>query len=170
MLTYTYVRAHLYACARVCVCPRSNAAGRQAPCPRIFPRAELLICESLSAGLTNAIRQLGALCAGKRRDHLASLTGLCENVTFHQAAIYRQRPAAAEMKRLSASLGEDSGDEESAEARTCLNEKARASRGKNLKRSEMRTSQLKRKRGDREAEKRRKWYLCHLHVRLACLN
>lgn len=53
------------------------------------PRAELLICTSLSAGLANATRQLGALCAGKRRDRLASLTGFCENVTFHQTAIYR---------------------------------------------------------------------------------
>lgn len=54
-----------------------------------LPRAELLICTSLSAGLTNVTRQLGALGAGKRRDHLASLSGFCENVTFHQAAIYR---------------------------------------------------------------------------------
>lgn len=39
--------------------------------------------------LANATRQLGALCAGKRRDHLSSLAGFCENVTFHQPAIYR---------------------------------------------------------------------------------
>ncbi|MEQ2173061.1 hypothetical protein GOODEAATRI_027772 [Goodea atripinnis] len=53
------------------------------------PRAELLICTSLSVELANAPRQLGALCAGKRRDHLASLTRFWENVTFHQTAIYR---------------------------------------------------------------------------------
>lgn len=81
----TGVCTHLYACACV-FAARIRVTG---PVSLHLPQAELLICTSLSAGLTNAIRQLGALCAGKSRDNLAPLAGFCENVTFHQAAIYR---------------------------------------------------------------------------------
>lgn len=94
-----------------------------------LPRAELLICTSLSAGLTNVTRQLGALGAGKRRDHLASLSGFCENVTFHQAAIYRLLLLPLllplrEKKKGCQLAGGGKQREEMAETQTWLNEKS----------------------------------------------
>lgn len=72
--------------------------------------------------LANATRQLGALCAGKRRDHLSSLAGFCENVTFHQPAIYRLLLLQRQKERQLAGGGQHR--EEMAEALTCLDEKA----------------------------------------------
>lgn len=68
--------------------------------------------------LAKATRQLGALCAGKRRDHLSSLAGFCENVTFHQRAIYRLLLLQREKDRQLAGGGRRR--EEMAEALTCL--------------------------------------------------
>lgn len=79
-----YSEVHVCICMRVLVLTACIRVRRPVSLP--LPQEELLICQRM---LTNATKQLGALCAGKRSDHLASLTGFCENVTFHQAAIYR---------------------------------------------------------------------------------
>jgi len=89
MYVCVYLQVRVCICMHVLVCVLAARIRVTGPVSPHLPQAELLICTSLSAGLTNAIRQLGALCAGKRRDNLAPLTGFCENVTFHQAAIYR---------------------------------------------------------------------------------
>lgn len=112
------------------VCVLSACFRVRGPVSLHLPRAELLICTSLSAGLTNVTRQLGALGAGKRRDHLASLSGFCENVTFHQAAIYRLLllllllPLREREKKDCQLAGGGKQREEMAETQTCLNEKS----------------------------------------------
>lgn len=121
MYVCIYLQIHACICMHVRACVLTARIRVRGPvCPRL-PRAELLICMSLSARLTNATRQLGALCPGKRRDHLASLAGFCENVTFHQAAIYRL--VLLQTEQDCQLTGEGRQREETAGALTCSNEK-----------------------------------------------
>ena len=123
MSAFTYRSICASVCMCVCVCVFTARIRVRGPVSLHLTQAELLICTSLSARLTNATRQLGALCAGKRRDHLASLSGFRENVTFHQAAIYRLLQLLLQTEKDFQLAGGGQQGEETAGALTCLNEK-----------------------------------------------